>query len=119
MFLSLLEFAPLRQLGRISYGAYIFHYPVIWFFLEFYSSGGSTLRPYGLSIAALLVTVAISAVSFRYLEAPLLGLKDSLFPKATRPSVVSVEETPGPDGEEPSIVPVPCAAASSPISPRP
>ena len=73
----LLGSRPLRAIGRISYGMYVYHLPV--------SAAATALAPHlglpapeygwrsGLPLFA--VTVAISAVSWRWFEAPINGLK--------------------------------------------
>jgi len=63
----LLEWAPLRALGSISYGVYLYHWPVfLWL------DGERT----GLAAAPLLaaraaVTLAAAALSYRFLEQPI------------------------------------------------
>jgi peptidoglycan/LPS O-acetylase OafA/YrhL len=70
-----LSLPPLRYLGRISYGLYLYHYPILFLF---------GLSPYRLEhvgttfgrAATALVTIFVTAhLSFRYLESPLLRLK--------------------------------------------
>ena len=80
----LLNQAPLRWLGRISYGAYVFHaIPHLWFL--------HLLQPYfrdpGLPTAALafVFTLVLSSASFRYFETPFIRLKD----RYTKRSAVS------------------------------
>lgn len=70
-----LEPAPVRYLGRISYGVYALHMPVI----VVLQRGG--LVPHGeLGAAAvgLAVTLGLAAVSWHVLEAPLLALRSRL-----------------------------------------
>ena len=71
----LLNREPFRGLGRISYGAYVFHaIPHFWFL--------SLLTPYfadpGLPTAALAfaVTLLLAWASYRWFESPFIRLKD-------------------------------------------
>jgi len=71
-----LALRPLRWLGRISYGAYIFHdIPH-----DFYSRYSDSLMPthpaVPTSIFALAGTLLLSWLSFRFLESPFLNLKE-------------------------------------------
>lgn len=80
MFTRLLDSAPMRYLGKISYGLYVYHFSVIWF--------SSRIRDFGLSeaaakpltaIIAFIVTLGIASLSYRFMEKPLLNLKDRFF----------------------------------------
>ena len=62
---------PLVSLGRISYGVYLWHYPLI-FVLTFYGLSGYWL------LLDIPLTLAVSATSFHYLERPLLKIKERL-----------------------------------------
>ncbi len=71
---DLLRWAPLTWLGRRSYALYLWHYPV------FYAAG-PLWKPEAHPAAALLawlVTFALAAASFRYIEQPVLNLKTTL-----------------------------------------
>ena len=66
-----LDWTPLRRLGVISYGAYLYHYPL---------SSASILAGLGLGAAAklwltmpldLFLTIVVATVSYRYLEQPI------------------------------------------------
>lgn len=64
---GLLSLRPLRELGRISYGVYLYHWPVfLWLDGDRTGLGQSPLL--ALRVA---VTVALATVSYRYLEEPI------------------------------------------------
>ena len=68
-----LAFAPLAYLGRISYGLYALHLPILrggWLYSIPY--GFLIPRPYG----ELALTIALAAASWRYFEGPINRLKD-------------------------------------------
>lgn len=68
----------LNYVGKISYGLYIFHYPIILLFL---SRGFINGMPLVVRIlAALLLSIGVSALSYSLFEKKFLGLKDKFFP---------------------------------------
>lgn len=72
---GLLEFGPLVWLGRISYGVYLWHYPVF--------KAASVLSlgwPLKLSIATA-ATLLVSSLSYYLLERPALSLKKKFEPR--------------------------------------
>jgi peptidoglycan/LPS O-acetylase OafA/YrhL len=78
---SILSFSLLRFFGRISYGFYIFHWPVyllvspaLFTPLSKYFSGHAL--NFSVSLLATLLAVIISWISFRYYERYFLKLKD-------------------------------------------
>jgi len=80
IFIRLLDTAPMRYLGKISYGLYVYHFPIIWF--------SGRIRDFGLSetlakpvtaILAFLVTLMIASISYHLIEKPILNLKDRFF----------------------------------------
>jgi peptidoglycan/LPS O-acetylase OafA/YrhL len=79
----LLGWRPFAQVGRVSYGMYLFHVPVI----------GSWRRalpwlvehPGVLFPAALLTSFAAARLSYRHIEAPLLAYKERFRPRAPQP----------------------------------
>jgi peptidoglycan/LPS O-acetylase OafA/YrhL len=79
-----LSFPPLRHLGVISYGVYVYHV----LFREFYAAVATRLAPH-LSRNAHLVlvffvsaclTILIAEASYHWFERPLLQLKDRIAP---------------------------------------
>jgi peptidoglycan/LPS O-acetylase OafA/YrhL len=72
--------APLRGrelsfLGEISYGLYLYHRPVYWLV------GGYTIQvdePWTMGVAKIALTFVVAALSYQYLEKPILALKDRL-----------------------------------------
>lgn len=61
-----LSFAPLRLIGRISYGVYLWHWPV----QLFVTRGRTELEGLALFTARVLVTLTLAAVSYVLLEVP-------------------------------------------------
>jgi peptidoglycan/LPS O-acetylase OafA/YrhL len=80
-FTRYLEWRPLRYLGKISYGLYVYHSPIIWFSGRIADLGvdSSLLKPLT-AIIALLVTIMIASLSFHLMEKPIINLKDRFFP---------------------------------------
>jgi peptidoglycan/LPS O-acetylase OafA/YrhL len=80
-FTGFLEWRPLRYLGKISYGLYVYHFPVIWFSGRISDLGIAQHFVQPLSaLIALLVTILIASLSFQFIERPITNLKDRLFP---------------------------------------
>jgi len=87
---------PLRWLGRISYGAYVFHdilhVEFIRLVLRFHLSEGSTsIAVAGLAFACTLV---LAWASFRWFETPFIQLKDRLTGRSVRGEVAQPEAIP-------------------------
>ena len=91
----LLEAGVATYLGRISYGLYLFHIPVslfatpylfdpIWHAIPFETFGFlEKLRwhPWVFKLPLYsLITVGVAALSFRFLERPILDMKSKWFP---------------------------------------
>jgi len=76
---KILELKPLVYTGRISYGIYVYH-PFVYFLLPilFYRTGTDfSLLPRLLQFSlAAASTVAIAALSWRFVESPINSLKD-------------------------------------------
>jgi peptidoglycan/LPS O-acetylase OafA/YrhL len=67
---------PLAALGRISYGVYLWHFPV------FYWCGALSLhddsRPWPAILTAWVTTLAVAVASYAVIERPALALKSTL-----------------------------------------
>jgi peptidoglycan/LPS O-acetylase OafA/YrhL len=62
----LLAANPLRHLGRISYGVYLYHWPIFLALRE-----KSHLHDWGLLLVGGTITIAIAELSFHFLETPI------------------------------------------------
>ncbi len=84
MFVRFLDWAPLQYLGKISYGLYIYHFPLVyffpvnWFVNHINEAGISSEGIISLLIlmVSFIATVAIASLSYYVLEKPFLTLKD-------------------------------------------
>jgi peptidoglycan/LPS O-acetylase OafA/YrhL len=79
-----LEWRPLRYLGKISYGLYVYHFPIVWFAGRLADVGisGPILKPLS-ALVAFCGTLLLASLSFRFLERPITHLKDRWFPLKT------------------------------------
>ena len=80
---SPLAWAPMRYLGKESYGIYVFHAAAIGLTIWLVALSGLPLwlvLPF-----ALLLTVAMAAISYRFLERPFLAWKERFAKIASRP----------------------------------
>jgi len=81
LFNRFLELGWLKYLGKISYGLYVYHFIVIYFagrmndFVPLTYEQNQVIS----AIPAFAITVLISALSFKYIERPILNLKDKYF----------------------------------------
>jgi peptidoglycan/LPS O-acetylase OafA/YrhL len=78
---NILESAPLRYLGKISYGLYVYHYGIIAITAALFRKYGLgySLRSPQMFAAAFGATLFIATLSFYWLEKPIINLKDKLF----------------------------------------
>jgi peptidoglycan/LPS O-acetylase OafA/YrhL len=79
-----LQFPPLAWIGKISYGVYVYHLPII------VALAHATLSKWSLSAVCLIITIIVSELSFRILEIPFLKLKES--PPAQLPAHADVPQ---------------------------
>ena len=73
---SLLSIRPLVYTGKISYGFYLWHYPIV-----------LGLSQYGITgkMAALMLSFGLASASYHWIELPFLALKKQF---AARPTTV-------------------------------
>jgi peptidoglycan/LPS O-acetylase OafA/YrhL len=78
----LLESKWLVNVGRVSYGMYIYHW-VIWFYLfeDLIKPRDSAVRAL-LFVPYLAIVYTVASLSYRFYEAPFIRLKDVFFPAA-------------------------------------
>lgn len=91
LWVKFLEFPPLRYLGKISYGLYVYHYATLWFTKIGMSVSQSAAVRWQAVWVALGATIVIASASYYLFEKPLMDLKDKVF--STQPSA-SGEATP-------------------------
>lgn len=75
-----LEQRPLRYLGKISYGLYVYHFPIVWFAGRLADLGVEPpiLKPLT-ALIALTGTILAASLSYTLMERPILNLKDHFF----------------------------------------
>ena len=69
----------LVYLGTISYGLYVFHFPVLWLIYSAMEDLPEILQ----ASTTLLITVIISAVSYELMEKRFIQLKDKYFTRSS------------------------------------
>ncbi|RJP54854.1 MAG: acyltransferase [Anaerolineaceae bacterium] len=85
LFVSFLNHPALNAMGKMSYGMYIFHYPIIWL-VTLLRSKYKSFFPYPdlettfIFLTGLALTLLVSSISYRWFENPINNLKDRWFP---------------------------------------
>ena len=70
----ILDFSPLRYAGKISYGLYLYHFPI------YQAAAALHFNATGTIVTEVFGTFAVASLSFFAVEQPLLKLKNRLFP---------------------------------------
>jgi peptidoglycan/LPS O-acetylase OafA/YrhL len=90
--LAWLSIKPLRYLGKISYGLYVFHdigiqlaKAIVTWLVSHNVSVVSSWQWIAISTSAFVITLALAAASYRFLESPFLRLKRRFETVRTRP----------------------------------
>ena len=78
---GILDSAPLRYLGKISYGMYVYHYGIIAICRAVFRKYelGYALRSPQMFFIALGATLLVATLSFYLLEKPIINLKERFF----------------------------------------
>lgn len=85
LFVRFLDHPWMNYIGRMSYGMYIFHYPIIWMITLLRPRYKTFLPNPDLEVLfvfliGLILTMLVSSISFRWFETPINNLKDRFFP---------------------------------------
>jgi peptidoglycan/LPS O-acetylase OafA/YrhL len=82
-FAKLLDSRPLRACGRVSYGMYLLHWPIVVLTVPVLARWQAHASPaegvalgLGVLVAGVAVTYALAELSFRFVETPFLRLKE-------------------------------------------
>lgn len=85
LFLRVLNHPILSYLGKISYGLYVYHYPIVWLvtllrpkYKLFLPS--PALEHAFVFVTALALTILVGSISYHLFEKPINDQKDRLFP---------------------------------------
>ncbi len=85
--LSALGWGPVAGLGKISYGIYVLHWPLLVLFNASVRYRPMTLRGALMCAAWFALVVAVAWLSWRFFEAPFLALKDRVPGRAVEPAL--------------------------------
>jgi peptidoglycan/LPS O-acetylase OafA/YrhL len=88
LFNRFLELPWMKYLGKISYGLYVYHYAIIYFAARNQDLIALPLWQSQLltALVSFPLTVLVAALSYRYMERPILNLKDKYFSSTERPA---------------------------------
>jgi len=75
----LLEWSPLRYLGKISYGMYVYHLAIVWLMGTLF--GQNLSEPFFplLAFVTFALVWVVAAMSYQWMEKPIMDLKDRFF----------------------------------------
>jgi peptidoglycan/LPS O-acetylase OafA/YrhL len=84
LFLRVLDHPILQYLGKISYGLYVYHFPVI-YFLSLFRPKYKSFIPANLEfmflfLSAITLTILTASLSYHLFEKPINNMKDKWFP---------------------------------------
>ncbi len=91
--LAVLRRPRLQRIGAISYGLYLYHFLVIVISGDIYRSIGLRGQPLWREAPTIGVCFAIAALSWKYIERPILGLKNRFVYEDERPRALSSPST--------------------------
>ena len=70
----------IQYLGKISYGLYVYHFPIVWF-ISFKFKSSKMLDKISLTALMFVATVGLAALSYELFEKKFIAMKDVLFSK--------------------------------------
>lgn len=81
LFVRWLGWKPLVYLGKISYGMYVFHFGMTWFAARIRDIApvSEDLAKPLTALLAFALTLALASLSYRFIENPIMELKDRYF----------------------------------------
>ena len=85
---AIFENPVLHYLGKVSFGMYVYHFPVIWAIGLFPIEG---IPKYILILIAFIATIIISIASYELMEKRLLNLKEKYFSRDLQPVAQGVK----------------------------
>jgi peptidoglycan/LPS O-acetylase OafA/YrhL len=74
--LAILRSKRLRQLGTISYGLYLYHLIIMILSIDLFRRSGLRIAPILREVPTIALCFAAAMLSWKYIERPILGLKD-------------------------------------------
>lgn len=74
-----LEWPPLRYLGKISYGMYVYHFAVVWFMATIFDHPITTPFPPLLALLIFVIVTVVASLSFQLMEKPITNMKSRFF----------------------------------------
>lgn len=84
------------QIGKVSYGMYIFHWLIMVYVINSFIKVETPLARIALFIPYVALVYLVSLLSFKLYESPFVRLKDRLFPTgpASKTTSKKISETP-------------------------
>lgn len=86
LFNRFLELSWMRYMGKISYGLYVYHFSLIFFAgrLQDLITLSYAQSQFLTAVVAFAATLLLASLSFKYIEKPILDLKDKYFSSSSR-----------------------------------
>ena len=82
LFLRFLNWRPFVYLGKISYGMYVYHLGIIWIIYRVLDKTVAEPNAWIIALASIIdfgLAFIFASISYRYLEMPILNLKNKYF----------------------------------------
>ena len=89
-----LRLPALARLGQMSYGLYLYHFPVLAILLDIAAGLGFLGKVYPLKILSIVLSIGLARISWQFIERPILGLKSRLAYRPNR-AITATRTVPG------------------------